>query len=367
MPKKILLLIFIIFCNNAFAQLNNSVFFEQKYDFQDNENKLFLEFQNLNFFRSNEYLEQSSAIGRTLLGYQLSPRLAYYPSKNVKVSLGVFTWRDFGKDDFTEINPYFLLEYQKSDFGLKFGNIKGNLQHNLIEPLYAFENVIEQNLEFGLQLLYQKKHFGADLWIDWQEFTDAGSDKQEEFFVGLNAYINLIKNDKFTFQIPLQATVKHQGGQGLTVNLPVANTSNFATGLKLDWNLGNDSFLKNINFENYFVGFQTDLDLPQKTGQAFYSNLNLGSKYLTLLLSIWLSEDFGSSQRGDLYVADLESRTRNLIFFRLMKNFKIQKDMTITLRVEPFLDLQNSIVEYNFGFYINYQPRFFLAKINQKK
>ena len=93
----------------SFAQLNNQVFEDSLSIRPQEAHKLYLQVQNLNFVKNNEYFNDIIP-GQTLFGYQLKPRLVYFAAKNVRVEAGLFVLRDFGKAQFTQLAPVFSVD-----------------------------------------------------------------------------------------------------------------------------------------------------------------------------------------------------------------------------------------------------------------
>lgn len=356
------------------AQLNNEAF-EKNYRIQsEDQQKLYLALQNRNFLRNNEYFNDIIA-GQTFFGYQISPSLIYYPSPELRIELGAFFQQSFGENDFSEIDPIFSVRYQKNDNSITFGNLQANLSHRLIEPLYAFELALSNPLETGLQLKHEGEKWYGDLWVDWQQTVNEDRTRPEIIFGGFVGQVHLIKQNNFRFSIPLQATLRHIGGQNLNVEIPVTNTFNIASGLTLEWDFAAENFIQNLRLENYFLFFQDDISdslSMDRDGQAFYANLNLQTTWFTFLASLWLGDTFDSVQGGDVYRSFSVSEpgfvqaSRALLFFRFLKDIELAPDMTLSLRFEPYYDFSSRLFEYSFGVYLHYQPRFLLKTFKAK-
>ena len=63
------------------------------------------------FTKNNEYFNKI-ADGYTLYGFQFSPYLTYQPSDKVRVDAGIYTQKDFGNKDFTEIMPFLTIMFE---------------------------------------------------------------------------------------------------------------------------------------------------------------------------------------------------------------------------------------------------------------
>ena len=90
------------------AQTEHS-FFNNYNDFTAaDSNKLFLRIENFNFIKNNEY-KGTFADGATLLGYLLSPKLAYYPSNNIRIKAGIRMQKYSGITKYSEAEPLFTV------------------------------------------------------------------------------------------------------------------------------------------------------------------------------------------------------------------------------------------------------------------
>jgi hypothetical protein len=254
----------------------------------------------------------------------------------------------------------------------------------LIEPLYAFENLINRYLESGFQILHHKKWLYLDLWVDWQRRTLPGASEQEQIWGGLSTYFQLLKTEKFSWQVPIQASVLHRGGQDLVGNvLPASNTLNGAVGLNFQWDYTREKFVRQLRFENYWAlakapildtaQFARTQILPFEQGNGWYFNVGVKTRWLDMLASWWLGQNFESSEGGELYrsypvaQAGFYQRKRNLLFLRFFKEFRLAEAMAVSLRLEPYYDFVNRRLEFSNGLYVVYRPNFYLAKLKMLK
>lgn len=359
--------------NVSFAQLNNQVFEDSLAITQKHAGNLYLKVHNLNFVKNNEYFNNIIP-GRTLFGYQLKPRLVYFPAKNVRIDAGMYLLKDFGKDEFSQIAPVFSVKFQKNKTSLTLGTLQGNLTHRLIEPLYDFDRILTNRLENGLQLLHDTRWWHFDLWVDWQSAMKPGT--QEEIFGGLHTYITPVNTKSFRLSIPVQFTILHQGGQDAFIAKPILNTMNLATGLQLHLRFGSNAFVHALKFDNYVLGSQaSEVTIGQPdfdNGQAFYGNLTVATRWGNLMGSIWLGNRFNSAQGGGLYRSTgvnnktYSERHRDILLVRYLRDVKISRDVILTLRLEPSYDFNNQKTEVAAGVYVHYTPRFFLLKVKDK-
>ncbi|OJJ14522.1 hypothetical protein BKI52_42860 [marine bacterium AO1-C] len=364
---------FVLLKNVSFAQLNNQIFVDSLSIQPKEVHKLYLQVQNLNFVKNNEYFNDIIP-GQTFFGYQLKPRFVYFAAKNVRVDAGMYVLRDFGKEQFTRVAPVFSVKFQKSNTSLTLGTLQGNLAHRLVEPMYDFDRVLTNRLENGLQIMHNGQRWYLDLWVDWQQAIDRGAPLQEEIFGGLHTYYKIINKPYLTIQIPLQFTILHQGGQEAFIAKPILNTMNLATGLQIHLGFHKTAFIQSIKLDNYVLGSQAaEVTIGQPdfdNGQAFYGNLTFETKWGDLMTSLWLGDRFNSAQGGGLYrstgVSDktFTERHRDLLLVRYLRNFNISEYTRFTIRIEPSYDFNSQEIEAAIGLYVHFNPKFFLKKIS---
>jgi hypothetical protein len=344
----------------SFCQINN-----QAFNFADTlaNHKWALDFQSLSYFHNREYFGEI-ADGYTLFGNFISPKLRYNPSPKVDIEAGVFLRKDFGNERFTEIKPIFTVVLKKDSTQFRFGNIKGNLNHQLIEPLYNFEGVMNNNLESGFQLSRKKNGGFFDLWVDWQRMIYQNSPFKEEIWGGLHWKPKILQKNCFSLKTPIQFTAYHKGGQITTDKTPLKTEINLALGLETSWIF--QGGLRKISLQNYVLGFkeQSNFQKDLKSGTGLYLNANFEYKYLNSMLSYFYGNAYSSKFGGDLYQsinknhADKTEKLRNLLVIKLYKDFKIINNLYLIARFEPYWDLNSRKFEHSEGLFISYKEVF---------
>ncbi|MBC8112675.1 MAG: hypothetical protein H7Y04_16625 [Verrucomicrobia bacterium] len=404
--KLRLVCLFLLLSFPSFAQLNNAVFIDTIPNQTSNKNNIFFGFESFNFLKNNEYAD-GIANGYTLFGYQITPSFAYQPSEKVSLQAGAFFWKDFGNDNFTQIAPTFSVKLKFDSLTIISGNLQGNLSHNLIEPLFDFERVINKRLEGGFQLIYHKPRFYADLWIDWLKAIYPASNFQEEISAGLSAHYNLIQTEKMLVRLPLQMQIFHRGGQIGSISKPNTNWLNLALGFSISQQVRNRGFIRSFKVDNYVVlynNFSEDFNNFKSSfvfsrGNGYYFNFLLNTKYVDVMLSYWQGNQFRSLQGGKLFqsvndiavprVGEPDTVTvvpprpnlrgkprpadppkpynsevdRELIIVRLIKDIRVLKNLYVTVRVEPVFNLGTGKFQFSQGFYVNYRQRFLIKKL----
>jgi len=118
----------------------------------------------------------------------------------------------------------------------------------------SFEKYLIDRYENGFQFLFAYPNIKADLWLNWEQFIKTGDPFQEHITGGGNVYFNVTRTDHFHIGIPVQAIVRHKGGQIDSSPLPAGTQSNFSQGIVTEW-IPSSRFLKSLSFEQQWVGF----------------------------------------------------------------------------------------------------------------
>ena len=184
------------------------------------------------FFKDNEYFNKIVE-GYTLYGTQLNPQLVYYPTKDLRLEGGVFLWKDFGNPLLQQVRPTFRATWTTGKQQIILGNIRPNLHHNYIEPMFNFERVMLNPLEEGIQMRYHGKRLFVDQWVDWQRQQYRYSNYQEEVAGGLSSSYRISPDgSRWHVALPFQFTAIHHGGQIDTLDKPLQTVFNEAFGLE---------------------------------------------------------------------------------------------------------------------------------------
>jgi len=329
------------------------------------------------FFKDNEYFNKI-VDGYTLFGTQLNPQLVYYPTKELRLEAGVFLWKDFGNPVMKQVRPTYRATWTKNKHQFILGNIRANLNHGYIEPLFNFERIILNPLEEGLQYRYLGNRLFMDVWVDWQRQQYRYSDYQEEIAGGLSSSYRLSRDDsKWQVSVPFQFTAIHHGGQIDTLNKPLQTLFNEAVGIGVKRSL-NGRIIQAARFNGYVLGFQdnspTQGQNPFKYGNGLYLNTTLETRYADVMLSYWQGSRFMAPLGGDLYQSasrtvsnpDYLDRQRKLLLVRLLRDFRISDAAALTVRVEPLYDFNAKLLDFSFGVYLNFRQEWLLGNVGKR-
>lgn len=348
-----------------YAQLNNTAFENRMAVAPADSGKLFLGINVMGFGKNNEYFD-TTVDGYTLFGYQTNPFLSYHISDRVRLDAGVFVRKDFGNSEYSAVLPTFSLKIRKNDFGFIFGTLEGSLNHRLIEPLYDFERIFTNRIENGAQVQWIREGLFADVWVDWNKMIYFNDPEQERLTAGLSVNKTILKRGGFTLDVPVQAVITHRGGQIDQNPNNVLTTTNGAIGLALAQE--GHGVIKSFGLKSYVVGYKSSSDeLAFKDGGALFFNPYVTTTFgLTVMGSYWAGSEYLTQTGNDLYPSIVTRYplradvNREWMMLRLLYEVKVARDMTFTLRAEPFYDTFSQAIEYSYGFYLNINSRFFL-------
>jgi hypothetical protein len=315
-------------------------------------------FNALSYCRNNEF-EHPIYPGHTYFGYQLHPEWMW--EKNTHgyplLRLGVFIQHEFGEAYPRIVRPTFTLTYATKATRFLFGTLQGALQHQLIEPLYGFENTFRTFIEEGFQVIHQQPGLELDAWIQWKQTTYPGLDRQEILASGLRADGRLWHQPGLgKWLLQLQATNLHKGGAG--VSELMVNKSNVALGSSLWIGDSGGWFLKGMPYAMYAINHSHNPSEPFTRGWATYLNAEMGYQHFSCMWSYFRGTQFFSSYGGDMYMSytmtpsPYVQRERRLMLLRIL----YEKELTAipfsyALRLEPMWD-RSGAFDYSFGIYV---------------
>lgn len=369
---------YLLFCLVLFsgfsvkAQLDNTAF-DQKLGLDPKDsNRVYAGIRLLAFGKNNEYFETTYS-GYTLFGYQLNPYVYYQVGSKVRLDVGAYLQQDFGNDRLSTLVPTLSIKFKHKSFSATIGTIEGSLHHQLVEPLYDFENVLNKRIENGLQFLIEQERLFVDAWVNWEKMIYFNDPDQERFVAGLSLNKELLNKNDWSFSIPVQATVRHAGGQ-IDSN-PQPLTSVFASASGFIVNKNTNGFVSAFGLKSYFLTYKslTSRIVPYKDGNGIYINPYVQTTIgLSVMGSYWYANEFLTNDGGQIYPVTTErypylvQPARVLYMLRIMYEKKLTKGLTLTARVEPFYDTYTNNIQYSYGFYFNFTDRFFLGHAKEK-
>lgn len=295
--KRILFIIYTLslVCHNMMAQEMWNDLATSEYHIDTTDIKaLHVEIDNLSFFHDNEYTGKLSN-GYSLPGLWVQPKLTYNPIKQIGLELGlhalifngtnkypcfayhdISTWKGDQYQSGAHLLPWFRAKAQFKYLTIVLGNIYGGQNHRLIEPLFNPELNMSQDPEMGVQLLWDRPHIHADVWLNWQSYIFKMDTHQEAFTVGMNWEVKYNKQEKkVKWYTPVQLVIQHRGGEQNIEMRGVQTICNASAGVRMKCDTDRKA-LKNIGAEiNLLAAYQQKGELwPFKTGFAAHASMN---------------------------------------------------------------------------------------------
>lgn len=366
------LLFLLLFVLRSFAQVNNTGL-DQEIKLSDSTtHEIGLQIYDASFLRNNEYMHDI-ATGYTLFGQQLSTSLYYQMHHNWKVLGGIYLRRDFGAKGILNLQPCISMKFQQQGYSFLFGNLEGQLAHRLSEPIFNYERYMTDFNETGLQFKINHRKLWSDTWINWEVMQYNRSDYQEEFVAGHHTQYHVLSTPKHDMMLDLQGLVHHKGGQ-IDVDTHKVRTR-FNAGLGLHYARLLNRWVTRIEWAQS-IFFYNEAAPPAGIaidhGMGFYSQMSVNAKPgFVLSVQYWKSENYLATHGGYLFQSESSEflqksatqKQRELLFFRLLYQKEILRDIYMDIRFEPYYDLANQYLEYGYAFYLNYKKDFTIGKL----
>lgn len=360
----------------ARAQIDNLAFYQDVQSPFDSAGDLSLRLYGLGFNRNNEYFHPNEP-GRTFFGMQLQPELSFQLNKRTQLFGGLHYRQDFGNPDPYLLQPVWRLVHQRDSLRFVFGSLYGSVQHRLPLPIYAFEYVIQDRVEEGLQLLYDYKGWHSDMWVDWQRMIYDKAAEQEAIWAGwTNTYTKHIASWSLT--LAQQFTVYHEGGQIDTSNAPLLIYTNtgLEAGLRKDFT---SSFLHAVYGSYHWLHWDNFSFSPGtaefQNGLAHLFSAGVETQLGGLQVNYYKGWYFQSPLAYDIYTAAplLEAETevvfqeQEVFFIRLLNTIELGEHLSLSLRLEPFYDFKRNRWDFNNGLYLCFEDWYRLGNISGRR
>jgi hypothetical protein len=363
-----LVLLFTMLSTFSYGQWDNSYFDITRQDTQVGLTQLHIE--SLGYFRNSEYKSKIDQ-GRTLFGYQMWPELTYQSSTHVQVSLGLFVQQDFGADEVFERLPTFSFQYQNKGHFFRFGTLTGAMQHQLIEPIYDPERIIENRLENGFQYRRNSKSLDAEVWMDWQKMIYQNSPFREEFTSGLRIEPKKYSGDnQHIFSLPISAMSFHKGGEIDTSHMGTVSNFNFDYGFRYRY-VPTNGAIDSIDFQAHALYYEDYSTTPENyiDGLSQYISMAIYAKQFGVMLNYYDAHQYHNpmgdvvyrsvSERNNAYVFDY----RKIAMLRLQWQKPIAQDFDFLIRTNLMYEMNQSSMDFIAEFYFRWKPSFSLFTV----
>ena len=333
-------------------------------------------FESSSFFKNNEY-ESDFATGFTGIGVMFRPTIEYYFNKSTKLNFGAYGLKYSGLDGISELTPIYQIHHKvMNGFELVLGNLYGNLNHDLVEPLYRFDHYYLNNVEYGIQMLNTSKYIDSDLWLNWEQFIFEGDPFQEEFTLGNHSKIKIFSQKYFEIEVDCQLLLYHKGGEIDSYMGPSFYLFNGAYGFDFYFKTKFINYTIRPKYLNYKgEGFPENSKNYKhyKNGSGLLFSGDMEHKYFYFESGYWKGNKFVSPNGEYLYMSVSESDPdfyqddRQLFYTKFRLKRHMSKNLKLELRANLYVDLKNNVLpDYSFGLYFIANELFFVKHINQK-
>ncbi|MBR3433076.1 MAG: hypothetical protein IKH05_05975 [Bacteroidaceae bacterium] len=291
-----IILISVLLCRGIMAQEMWNDLASSDYRIDTAEVKaLRVEIDNLSFFHDNEYTGKLMN-GYSLPGLWVQPKLTFNPVRQIGLEVGLHAlifsgankypcyayhdiarWKGNQYQSGAHLLPWFRARAQFKYLTVVLGDIYGGQNHRLVEPLLNPEVNLSQDPEMGVQLLWDRPHLHADIWLNWQSYIFETDTHQEAFTVGMNWTVSYNRPEsRLKWFTPFQLVIQHRGGEQNIAMRGVQTICNAGAGVRMLYRTDRKA-LRNINTElNMLAAYQQKGELwPFKTGFSGHVGMNL--------------------------------------------------------------------------------------------
>lgn len=352
---------------------------------------LFLEADGLFFFHNNEY-SGLLCKGYSLPGLWVQPKLTYNPVRQIHLEAGLHalifngankypcyayhdigTWKGNQYQSGAHLLPWFRAQAAFRQLTVVLGNLYGGQNHGLTEPLFNPELNLSQDPEMGVQLLWQRPHLQADIWLNWQSYIFRLDTHQEAFTVGMNWDIKYGKPESaIQWRTPIQLVIQHRGGEQDVTTMGAQTVSNASLGAALQWNAGH-RVLKELGAEvDLLAAYQQNGHLwPFKSGLAIHTRLDfnlfgrlgLHTGYLCAprhFITLYGNPLFNTMSQND----HTSFSGNNTVYARADYHHVIARHYVLGVQAEAFQTWLPHHHEFNYGYgiYLRVNPRLLIKK-----
>jgi len=256
------------------------------------------------------------------------------------------------------------------NFEVVMGTLRGNVRHNMIEPMFDPELQITKPNESGFQFLYSGKRLFLDAWLDWEQFIKHGDTIPEIFTAGISSGITLIdSNAGWSLKLPFQFIAKHVGGQIGFRSVPLQTHCNVATGL--DLSKKTTGFVEKLGLFGYYLLYNEATKsniIGFRSGNAFYGGTNINVKNGFLMLGYWNAHNFYAPKGCPIFQSisypnnNLIINKRSLLTGKLGYHRNFTPQLKFSLVAETYYDLIDSRLDYSYTMNILFTPYFVIFR-----
>jgi hypothetical protein len=332
--------------------------------------ELSLRIKNINFVKDNEY---SSPVieGYTLVGFFFQPELVFSPSGKITLHAGTHLLKYSGSKRFSQVRPVFSASMNLSEKTiLTIGTLSGSDRHRLFDPHFNSERLYNAFAEDGLQLTTSNDHIFNDTWLNWENYIFKGDSTREIFTFGESfKYTTSTIAGFLQFEIPVQLQFKHFGGQISNYPQPVETLFNFASGLRVNFNLAQKRYgqagIEYLRFINNQLNGESQSGISH--GYASWIKLHYTYKSIYIGGGYWKAHNFFAPNGNNIYgsVSDYQPDVvvpeRKIITNCFYLNILPETYFKLFFGVDTYYDVSLKRLDYSVALHMNFDKLFRLA------
>ncbi len=354
---RLSIILFLLIASAASAQQENTSYISTPLPDSLKSGSFSVQLLNNNFVKNNEYFG-SFTEGITYIGSVLQPELTYAFSRKTSLTFGWYARYFYGLEKTNKSLPVIRFDYNFMKGGkVLFGQLSGQLNHRLIEPIYSSDNYFEKNPENGIQLLIDKFGAQADIWMDWEHYLMPGDSLQEQITGGANIGYDFKGIHQFVFSVKLQALMHHHGGQVDISDAPLQTRANIAPGISVEY-IPESKVVTEATISSWLVkalDLSPNPTLPYTRGQGVYTTATVENNWIMLMAGLWHGNRYFSPMGDYLFQSVSEvypnytQVNRNLLNLKFLFNHKIAPGVKAGIRFESYHDLDNHRMDFCYG------------------
>ncbi len=338
---------------------------------------LFFRLESSTFFKNNEYFSPYSW-GYTWPGFYLKPMIQYYITPSTRLSFGYFFQKFFGWNNFFRTTPIFSVQQRITPhLNLVFGNIYGTTNHQVDEPLLRFDRYILNNIEYGIQLIYNDStNLASDTWLNWERFIYFNSTVQEHIQFGHSQEYCFMDFPDIKITIPFQLLIYHRGGHLITP-IPILTTANAMYGFRFYRPLAKDKYFTIETLMYLYQGLNvpdtSSNHLPYRSGDAYYIKFGFKSPHTSLWVGMWMPTKFIAPE-GEYLMLDISDIytsyykfSRFMFVGKISWHHSLSKYIHVEVNAGFYFDTWLNNFAYYYGLYFTTNQPFYLGKINPQR
>lgn len=374
-----------VFLFNAHAQ--NARDYEElffKPDSSSSEGDLILRVSDINFFKNNEYFSDYIE-GYTLVGYRLQPSLAYYlykPDPNstdgaITLEVGCHILQYGGTDKYDKVFPVATAQWQiNRNLTMIMGTIDGHIGHSLPESMWEPERQIVDKPEMGVQMKLQKRDFGGELWLNWQQFIKRYDTIPEKFTVGIRADYEPSINSQLHFRVPVRVLMSHIGGQISDFTERMQSLANGSVSLQLGMvrqSMKSERRMY-VDLEWQFYHAMVDKGVrPFSDGYALYPKVCYENRWgrrssIDIAVGYWRAKNYFSLYGNPSFMSlsnykvDIYSKRRDMLTYAIDYSYAMGEMLRFSIGSKGYFDTRENQFDYSYNISLILTPKWRIAR-----